>query len=81
MNSQVSKADNFAQRRNSISNVGLGLVQTVQCLADDLERAFDRRLRTGVANVRLAVQTVDETLDFRAGPVDIRGQDAGIRTL
>ena len=55
MNSQVSKADNFAQRRNSISNVGLGLVQTVQCLADDLERAFNRRLRTGVANVRLAV--------------------------
>jgi len=47
-------------------------MQTVQRLADDLELAFNRRLRTSVANVRLTVHAVDETFDIGPGPVDIR---------
>ena len=44
-----------------------------------LELAFDGRLRKRVASMRAAIHALGEALDIRAGPVDIRQQDARVR--
>ena len=44
-----------------------------------LELAFDGRLRKRVASMRADIHALGEALDIRAGPVDIRQQDARVR--
>ena len=44
---------------------GAGLLQAVQCLADNLELAFDRSLRPRVGSIGAVVHGFDEALDIR----------------
>lgn len=44
-----------------------------------LELAFDGGLRKRVARMGADIRAIGEALDIRAGPVDIRQQDARVR--
>ena len=79
MDQHVAEANNFSQRRNLFGNLGVGLMQAVQRLADDLELALDRGLRPGVAYVGLAVQAFGEARDVRGRSIYIRQQDSRVR--
>ena len=80
MGQVVPEIDDAAHVGNLTGKARMIGLQAVYRLADDLELAFDRGLRSRIGSVGSAVHAVDEQLDISACLVNIRQQDAGVTT-